>query len=198
MTDSVPPNDGVAPFWPLSTVVAGQSVKEARSPSRAGTRLDWEQLYERHAEELARFMIKLLGDRERAADLVHDTFMRAMRSADQLRDDGAVRPWLFKIATRLAQNERRRRALIRFLPFRGHERSDHDPFDSQAALVHESLRSIPMDQAITLVLHYHSGFSRAEIATLTGISEEGVKSRLARGRSNFVAAYRRLDRGLAR
>jgi RNA polymerase sigma-70 factor (ECF subfamily) len=197
MTAPDPQNSELAPFWPISAVVAEQSVKEARGPSRASSRLDWEELYERHAEELARFMIKLLGDRERAADLVHDTFMRAMRSADQLRDESAVRSWLFKIATRLAQNERKRRALIRFLPFHGHERSNHDAFDSQAALVHQSLRSIPTDQAIALVLHYHSGFSRAEIAALTGISEEGVKSRLARGRSNFVAAYRRLDRGLA-
>ncbi len=30
------------------------------------------------------------------------------------------------------------------------------------------------------------------------VSEEAVKSRRARGRANFIAAYRRLERGLAR
>jgi RNA polymerase sigma-70 factor (ECF subfamily) len=173
-------------------------VEECPGPSPAADRLDWEELYARHAEELVRFMIKLLGDRERAADLVHDTFVHAMRSANQLRDPHAARPWLFKIATRLAQNERRRRALIAFLPFQGHERSDGEVFDARAAQVHHALRSIPTDQALALVLHYHSGFSRAEVATLTNLSEDGVKSRLARGRANFIAAYRRLDRGLAR
>jgi len=44
----------------------------------------------------------------------------------------------------------------------------------------------------------HEGRSRSEIAAHLGISEEGVKSRLARGRLNFAAAYRRLERGLAR
>jgi len=60
------------------------------------------------------------------------------------------------------------------------------------------MRSIPADQAATLLLFYESGFARGEIADLLNVSEETVKSRLARGRKNFMAAYRRLERGLAR
>jgi RNA polymerase sigma factor (sigma-70 family) len=147
---------------------------------------------------LARFMVKLLGDRERAADLVHDTFVRAMRSEKDLREPGSVRAWLYKIAANLARNELQRRSLIAFLPFGGHERGAADAFDAEAAQIHHALRSIPPDQAVAIVLHYQSGFSRAEVARLTGVSEEGVKSRLARGRANFIAAYHRLERGLAR
>jgi RNA polymerase sigma-70 factor, ECF subfamily len=198
VTKPMPQNHEGAPVGSLSTVVMDRSVKKTTGLPHAGTGLDWEALYEQHAEELARFMTKLLGDRERAADMVHDTFVRAIRSADQLRDTRSVRPWLFKIAAGLAQNERRRRALIAFLPFRGHERGAPDAFDTEAAQIHQALRSIPTDQAIALFLHYQSGFSRLEVAALTGVSEEGVKSRLARGRLNFIAAYRRLERGLAR
>ena len=165
------------------------------SPAIAGT--DWDELYGRHAEELIRFVLKLTGDRERAADLVHDTFVRAMRSSNQLRDPLAVRAWLYKIAANLTRNELRRRNLIGFLPFRD-EPGSADAFDAEAAQIHQALRSIPADQAVALVLHYQRGFSRAEVAELTGVSEEGAKSRLARGRANFIAAYRRLDRGLAR
>lgn len=165
--------------------------------SSATADIDWDELYGRHAEELARFMVKLLGDRERAADLVHDTFVHGMRSAHQLRDHSAVRAWLYQIAANLARNELRRRKLIAFLPF-GQERGAEDAFDADAAQVHQALRNIPADQAIALVLHYQQGFSRAELAALTGVSEEGVKSRLARGRANFMAAYQRLERGLAR
>jgi RNA polymerase sigma-70 factor (ECF subfamily) len=167
----------------------------ASAPADAG--IDWDELYGRHAEELVRFMVKLLGDRERAADLVHDTFVRAMRAADQLRDRASARAWLYRIAANLARNELRRRKLIAFLPF-GEHRGAEDAFDAEAAQVHQALRSIPADQAIALVLHYQRGFSRAEVADLVGISEEGVKSRLARGRANFIAAYGRLERGLAR
>ena len=76
--------------------------------------LNWDELYGRYSEELARFMVKLLGDRERAADIVHDTFVRAMRSEGDLRDPGSVRPWLYKIAANLAHNELQRHSLIAF------------------------------------------------------------------------------------
>ena len=160
--------------------------------------LNWDELYGRYSEELSRFMVKLLGDRERAADMVHDTFIRAIRSEKDLNEKGSVRPWLYKIAANLARNELHRRSLIAFLPFGGLERGAPDAFDPEAAQIHHALRSIPRDQAVALVLHYQSGFSRAEVAALTGVSEEGVKSRLARGRANFIAAYQRLERGLAR
>lgn len=168
----------------------------ASPPGSSG--LDWDGLYGRYSEELARFMVKLLGDRERAADVVHDTFVRAMRSESDLRDRTAVRAWLYTIAANLARSELQRRSLIPFLRFGGDERGAADAFDAEAAQIHHALRSIPANQAVALVLHYHSGFSRAEVATLTGVSEEGVKSRLARGRANFIAAYQRLERGLAR
>jgi DNA-directed RNA polymerase specialized sigma24 family protein len=44
-------------------------------------------------------------------------------------------------------------------------------------------------QAVVLLLHYHAGFSRKEIATMTSVSEEGIKSRLARGRARFKAEW---------
>ena len=170
-----------------------------REPStpRPGQDPSWDGLYERHAQELSRFVMKLLGDRERAADVVHDAFVRAIRSRDALRDPAAVRPWLFRIAGNLARNELRRRRLIAFVPFVGTESGFADAYDAEAAQIHRALGSIAPEQAIALVLFHQQGFSRAEIAQLTGVSAEGVKSRLARGRAAFIAAYGRLERGLA-
>ncbi|MGH2379257.1 MAG: RNA polymerase sigma factor [Candidatus Limnocylindria bacterium] len=161
-------------------------------------RLDWDDLYRRHAEELVRFAVKLLGDRERGADLAHETFVQAMRAEAQLRDAASVRPWLFRIAANRARNELRRRRLIGFLPFTGRERGPADAFDVEADMVHRALGAIPPDQAVALVLHHQQGFTRREVADLTGVGEEAVKSRLSRGRARFMAAYRRLERGLAR
>lgn len=145
-----------------------------------------------------RFAVKLLGDRERAADLAHETFIQAMRSEHQLRDAGSVRPWLFRIAANRAKNELRRRKLIGFLPFTGRERAPAEAFDVEADLVHRALGSIPSDQAVALVLHHQQGFTRREVGTMTDAGEETVKSRLSRGRANFMSAHRRLERGLAR
>lgn len=159
--------------------------------------LDWQELYELYAEDIVRFVTKLLGDRERAAELAHDVFIRAIGAESDVRDRRRVQGWLFAIAANTARNELRRRRLLRFLPFSGHERGAPEAFDPVADQIHRALRSIPADQAVALVLHYQQGFARREIAEMTGVTEEAVKSRLARGRANFRAAYARLERGLA-
>lgn len=163
--------------------------------SRAGVSLDWERLYEAHASQLQRYLAKLLGEREAATELMQDTFVRAMRA--EIRDAGAVRTFLFRTATNLALSRARRGRLLAFLPFSGREVAPGGAYDVEAAQVRRALGSIPADQAATLLLHYQSGFTRAEIAEMQGVGEEAVKSRLARGRKAFVAAYRRLQRGLA-
>jgi RNA polymerase sigma-70 factor (ECF subfamily) len=159
---------------------------------------DWRRTYDQHATTLVRYLAKLTGDREVAAELTQETFVRAIRSALVLPDAYAARAWVFRTATNLARNELRRRRIIAFVPFTGREHAPREAFDASADQVRAALRSLPFEQATTLLLHYYGGFQRGEIAQMHGVSEETVKSRLARGRKNFVAAYRRRERGLAR
>ena len=165
-----------------------------RPPGREA--LDWPALYERHGPELGAFAMRLVREAGKAQDIVQDTFARAIEREATLRDPAAVRPWLYRIAARLAATERRRRALLAFVPFAGSERAP-EPDRDTAALVRTALGSIATDQAVALTLAYHSGFSRTEIASLLGLPEETVRSRIHRGRKAFAAAYLRLERGLA-
>jgi RNA polymerase sigma-70 factor (ECF subfamily) len=157
---------------------------------------DWQQLYEADATVLLRYLAKLTGDRELASEVMQETFVRAMRANPEFASARSAHAWLFRTATNLARNELRHRRIFAFVSFSGGEHAPHAAFDIEADQVRTALRSLPFDQAATLLLHYHSGFHVDEIAELQGISEETVKSRLARGRKNFMAAYRRLERGL--
>ena len=158
----------------------------------AGTsRLPWRDLYEAHAAELVGYLWKLTGDREVATDLMQDTFVAGMRDDQALREPAKARAWLYRIATRLAIKRLRRARLIAFLPFAGTERSADGVPDAEGLAVREAMRAISLDQAAALVLHYAHGFTRSEIAMLTGRSEETIKSRIARGRRAFLAAYDR-------
>jgi RNA polymerase sigma-70 factor, ECF subfamily len=160
--------------------------------------VDWAALYEEHAQELAGYLAKLLGDRETASELTQEAFIRGLRAERSLREPAAALGWLYRTGTNLATSHLRRRALLRFLPLTGVEIAAPDSFDVEAAQVRAALRSISTDHAATLLLFYEVGFDRKEIAAMLGLSEESVKSRLARGRKDFLAAYRRLERGLAR
>ena len=159
---------------------------------------DWEAAYAEYAGELAGYLAKLVGDREVGSELMQETFVRGIRAAGTIRDPAALRAWLFRTGTNLAYGHRRRQAIVAFLPFTGREVSRQGSFDAEADQVENVLRSIPRDQAAVLLLSYDNGFARREVASLLGVSEETVKSRLARGRKNFIAAYRRVERGLAR
>ena len=128
---------------------------------------------------------------------MQETFVRAIRSgvgADELR---SARAWLFRIAANLAHDHRRRRALLRFVPFSGREMGASGVGDPEGDLVQRALRALPVAQAATLLLHYEAGFSRKEIAQQQGISEEAVKSRLARGREAFARAFERMGGRIA-
>ena len=167
-------------------------LRDVRTTDRAGvSRLPWRELYDVHAAELAGYLWKLTGDREDATDLMQDTFVAAMRDERALREPEKVRAWLFRIATRLAIKRLRRARLIAFLPFAGTERSTEGTPGVEMLAVRDAIRAISADQAAALVLHYGHGFTRSEIAALVGRSEETVKSRIARGRRAFLAAYDR-------
>jgi DNA-directed RNA polymerase specialized sigma24 family protein len=165
--------------------------EEAASGVGRVTRLPWRELYEAHAAELAGYLWKVTGDREAATDLMQDTFIAGMRDETALREPEKARAWLFTIATRLAIKRLRRARFIAFVPFAGTERSAVGTPDVESLAVRDAMRSIAADQAVALVLHYAHGFTRAEVAALVGRSEETVKSRIARGRRAFLAAYDR-------
>jgi RNA polymerase sigma-70 factor (ECF subfamily) len=158
--------------------------------------LVWEDVYQAHGRELLIYLTRLTHDRDSAEDLLQDTFVNAMRSAADLRDQGALRAWLYRIATNSAFRHLRRRKLLQWVPLTAADAPIESTFEAATVPVHQALRQISREQAAALLLHYQQGFSRHEIASITGLSEDGVKSRLARGRGNFIAAYRRLERGL--
>jgi RNA polymerase sigma-70 factor (ECF subfamily) len=160
----------------------------------------WRDLYERYAEELGHYLMKLTGDLDMSRDLVQDTFVRAIEREPQLRDRALVRAWLYRIATNLALSELRRRQLRARLRL---DRSDRATRADPALRVPETdqvrraLASVPPAQLSCVILR-ERGFSRGEIAEICGVGEEAVKSRLSRGDANFIAAYHRLERNLLR
>lgn len=148
-------------------------------------------MYTEHAGALVSFLTKLTGDPEVASELMQEAFVRAIRAGGEA-DLRSVRAWLFRIARNLARDHHRRRRLLNFVPFSGRERSSQVTGDEDAELVHRALRSLSATLSTTLLLHYDAGFSREEIAEMDGVTEDAVKSRLARGRDAFARAYERL------
>jgi len=183
-----------SPLFGRPRVVCHNELVEAAEVNERAAAVStyWAALYGEYAAGLAGFLTKVVGDREVAAELVQETFVRAIRAEPV--DQRFVRRWLYRIASNLARDHHRHRRLLRFVPFSGIERGPSGIPDPEIDLIHRALQALPAAQATTLLLHYDAGFSRSEIAAMEGITEEAVKSRLARGRERFIREFERLGR----
>ena len=65
---------------------------------------DFVALLEAHGASLFRYLLKMVGDRALAEDLLQETFASAFGHRNEFRQPGSVRAWLFTIARNRARN----------------------------------------------------------------------------------------------
>ena len=68
----------------------------------------FDELYHRHARRVMGFLMRQIGDSEKAADLVQDAFLRLWSSRERYLSDKCFSTWLSSIAYNLLKNEYRR------------------------------------------------------------------------------------------
>jgi len=105
------PNPPSALSRRLSVVAARERGVGAEQLRLIGVDPDiFEVFYREHVEAVQRFVVRRVGDRERAADLTTEIFLAALDSAHSYRPRrGAPRTWLLGIARALVANDGRQR-----------------------------------------------------------------------------------------
>ncbi len=160
---------------------------------RAGSKPDFDRLYEATHPRLFGTLITMLRDRAAAEDCVQEAFLRAFRSWAGWKGDCPAEAWLHRIAINVAVSHRRRERLreVGELVRRLGLPADPDPTEAAAAPeLLEELRALPPRQAAALVLRHVHGYTNREIATALGVPERTVASRLAAARVRLQARLR--------
>ncbi|MCC7387651.1 MAG: RNA polymerase sigma factor [Phycisphaerales bacterium] len=153
----------------------------------------WRALVGRWHPLLLGRAVRLLGDRDLAADAVQDAWASIARGITRLEDPARFAPWAYRILARRCADHVRR-AVRR--PDRsgdvGGALAPPDPLGGAEAepikAVRAAISTLPGEQRLLLTLRYADGVPLAVIADLVGTSEGTVKSRLHTAR----AALRRL------
>lgn len=150
-----------------------------------------------HHEALYRFALSISRDPHVAADLVQDTFVRAMERAGQYRGDAPVRAWLRRILHNLAI-DRARRATHEVVVEDVEESWRDDQYTVDPAVVAErsatreeledALARLPFIYRTAVILHDVEGWTVRQAAELQEISLPAAKQRLRRGRMALVSA----------
>jgi RNA polymerase sigma-70 factor (ECF subfamily) len=138
-----------------------------------------ERLLDEYGRLLQGVAFHILRSHADAEEVVIDTMVSAWERIGSLRDPGALRPWLLRIATRHALGRRRRTGpphnLLVDAPSAAAE-NDPDRLALDAAL-----EGLPPRMRACLSLHYYAGLSVSETATALRISPNTVKFHLKAG-----------------
>ncbi len=148
----------------------------------------FEDLVRRHRSPVYSFLVRLTGDRSRAEDLCQETFLRAVRAAERWEPRALFRTWLYAVARNQAFDDARRQAFRRADPLdeatRAAQPSEAPGPDraAEAALLRPKLEAalaaLPPEQREVFLLREHAGLRFHEIAEVTGVPENTVKSRM--------------------
>ena len=161
-------------------------------------------LVDRYQPRLLNFINRIIGDRERAEDLVQEVFIRVFRHLHRFDQTKKFSTWIYTIASNLAKNELRNRSrnpLVQFpttrksweagprpLQFEDSTARPDDLYRARhlADSVQQCVGRLPEHHRDVFVLRELEGKSYQEIAQITGCNLGTVKSRLNRARNNFA------------
>lgn len=147
-----------------------------------------------------RYIMSMVRDASEAEDLTQETFLRAYRGRDSLRNAGAQTAWLYRIATNVCLDRLRQYAR------RGPRESETDldqmdvaepdtpslqkiiERDEMSTCVQGYLNRLPDSYRAVILLHDMHELSSPEIAQLLGDSLSAVKIRLHRARAKLRSA----------
>lgn len=172
-----------------------EALMSAYADGEAGA---FDVLYERHKGPVYRYFTRQLTEAE-AHDCFQILWEKLIGNRDRYRPDSAFRSYLFTIAHNVLMDHFRKQGRIGSEietepddlahdgvgPERQHERGEL--LEKLQVLI----RALPNHQREAWLLRQETTFSTADIARVTGTSEEGVKSRLRYARE-------KLKQGMAR
>lgn len=170
----------------------------------AGTRLAFQELAERYHTRLLNFIYRTIGDRDRAEDLVQETFVRVYRHLHRFDPTKKFSTWIYTIASNLAKNELRNRSrnpMVLFQAIKKNWDADHRPLQWEDSTyspddlfrkrqlreqVEKAVTELPEHHRVVFVLREMDGKTYEEISDITGVTLGTVKSRLNRARNRFA------------
>lgn len=163
-----------------------------RNGDGAPTAASWASaLHDAHADELRRFIVGVIRDRDAADDVVQTAFAKLIDQGQAVPPESR-KSWLFQVAYREALARRRKQS--------GRDRIDRRLWERQAGLgwadatletadralirsetiaeVRQALSELPEDQRDVVIARIHEGRTFAEIAEREGLSLSTVATRM--------------------
>lgn len=151
-------------------------------------KIEFKEIYDAHSDALFRFAFYKLSDREKARDVVQDTFVKVWEYIAADNQVGNMKALLYRIATNaIIDNYRKKKELsLDSLLDDGYDpndtRNSHTAIvdEAEAEIVIKAIHDLEEEDRALLLMRYIDGLTVKEIAEVTGQRENTVSVRLHR------------------
>jgi RNA polymerase sigma-70 factor (ECF subfamily) len=149
----------------------------------AGDADAFETLYRRHRTALYRYVLRLVGDEATANDLYQGTWERIIRARSSYQPASPFAAWMYRIAhNHIVDHWRRQRSVTSTdkVTLATEDAGPAELATSEERRKHlaEAIGELPEEQRVALMLRLEADLGLEEIAGITGVGRETVKSRL--------------------
>ena len=202
---------------PLSTLeISGIEEKPEQAEQRAlvtralqGDEKAFGAIVDQYSALMLRTATMIVADHDIAEDVVQDAFIQAWHHLADLREAGALRPWLMRIVVNQCISFKRR--LARTTAFVRQSLSEQE-IDLTAQIADhykgrmerdwdlaQAIDELPTKQRVVIVLHYYNGMTLPEMARVLQTSENTLKKRIQAALNNLRRVLRLtdMDEGMA-
>jgi len=152
---------------------------------------DYNKAVEEYSNSIYRFILKNIKDRDKASDVVQDTFEKCWIKHETV-ETAKVKSYLFSTAYHtMIDMIRKEKRMTGFEEVRYESMVHSDQYSDLNEILHNAINLLPEAQRSVILLRDYEGYSYEEISEITGLSESQVKVYIYRGRvflKNYIGS----------
>jgi len=167
----------------------------------------FEEIMSRYKGRLYAFICRYVADREEAYDLVQESFINIYQKIHLYDANRKFSTWAFQVALNKCRDWGRKKTLAKMLPFSSMGSSEEDfnfldniadqGADPEQALMGKTeleslahaVAKLPEKLKVPLIMCVLEDLSQEECATILGVSQKAVETRIYRARKKLSEAY---------
>lgn len=156
-------------------------------------------LVQRHRGPVYNFILRYVGHRQRAEDVLQETWLKVVRNSSEWQPKARFTTWVYTIARNLCVDSARKESFRKTDSLDAPASADEGDGRSKGELVadeqgaapdraafnvrlrpmlEKALEGLPAEQKEVFLLREYQGIGFKEIAEVTGVNENTVKSRM--------------------
>ncbi|WP_026569635.1 MULTISPECIES: sigma-70 family RNA polymerase sigma factor [Sediminibacillus] len=153
-----------------------------------------EEMMIKHGSDLVRLAFNYVKDRETAKDMVQNSFIKCYENLDGFRCDSSMKTWLYRITVNQCKDYLRswhyrkvqtKSAFVNAIKSISSLTEKEVIKKSESEEMKNIMFSLPASYREVIYLYYYKDLAITEIAEVTGLNLNTVKTRLRRGKQRL-------------